>query len=158
MSRFELQTLVAVLALGMLSAVPASAQEDTRVLPTLLIKGQVVSLDAANPSAVLLRVKDRYGFETPIIINADTRVEQGGAAVGREALADGVQVEVEYNFDVNTAERHAVAVKLAVVESAAAAGAPAEPSAPEAPAMTEPAAEPAPEAMTPPAPAEPAEQ
>jgi hypothetical protein len=133
------------LAIALVGGFPMSiltAEEGVKTLPTLLIKGEVVSLDTNDPSATLLKVKDRYGFETPIFLMPETKISQGDAAVSSSSLSTGTMVEVEYNFDVNTAKRHAVTVKVA----SAAAPAPAEPAAPAS-------SEPAPEA---PAPAEPA--
>jgi hypothetical protein len=112
-------------------AVAAVSAEDSRALPTLLIKGEVVSLDTSDPAAPLLKVKDRYGFETPIFLTSTTTISQGQTALDASALAAGAAVEVEYNFDVNTAKRHAVSVKLPMPM----------PTAP--PAMAEPSAQPA---------------
>jgi len=78
----------------------------------LLIKGEVVSLDSSDAAAPLLKVKDRYGFETPIYLMATTKIAQGETALDASTLTSGATVEVEYNFDVNTAKRHAVSVKL----------------------------------------------
>ena len=121
-----------------------AAEENAKTLPTLLIKGEVVSLDSSDPSATLLKVKDRYGFETPIFLTPETKMTQGDAAIQVASLIAGASVQVEYNFDVNTAKRHAVSVKLAapVLEAtptAPAASTPA-PEATPAPAATEPAA------------------
>src|SRR3989338_9140761 len=107
-------------ALGVLlvcgiSSTPVFAQEEAKTLPTLLIKGEVVSLDNTDPAAALLKVKDRYGFETPIYLTQETKITQADATVTAASLASGSAVEVEYNFDVNTAKRHAVSVKLAVL-------------------------------------------
>ena len=112
---------------GSLSAVAFGAEEGAKALPTLLIKGEVVSLDSNDPSATLLKVKDRYGFETPIFVSQETKVAQGDATMPLTKLAVGTPVEVEYNFDINTAKRHAVSVKVAKPTQAAAA--PATPSA-----------------------------
>jgi len=131
---------------GGLSMPSGLAEEGTKVLPTLLIKGEVVSLDASDPSAALLKVKDRYGFETPIFLTADTTISQDGATLDSSRLAMGTPVEVEYNFDINTAKRHAVSVKVATTPPAAEA-APAAEAVPttQVPAPVEvPAAEPAP--------------
>ena len=125
-----------------------AADETAKTLPTLLIKGEVVSLDSTDPSATLLKVKDRYGFETPIFLTPETKITQGDAAAQVASLIAGTSVQVEYNFDVNTAKRHAVSVKLA----APAAAAPAAEATPVAPA----ASTPAPEAMPAPAAVEPA--
>src|SRR3989338_11475378 len=103
--------LTAALALSVSAAM--AAETEAKALPTLLIKGEVVSLDTNDPSGTLLKVKDRYGFETPIFVTADTKVSQGEAASAVSSVTPGVAVEVEYNFDVNTAKRHAVSVKLA---------------------------------------------
>ena len=135
---------------GGVAASSARAEDGIKALPTLLIKGEVVSLDTTDPSAELLKVKDRYGFETPIFLTSETKITQGDAPLGASSLAAGTAVEVEYNFDVNTAKRHAVSVKVPapVAEPAASETlpapaveepAPAEPAAPEAPAA--PAAE-----------------
>ena len=129
--------LAAVLA-GGLPVMVVAAEDGVKTLPTLLIKGEVVSLDTADPSATLLKVKDRYGFETPIFLTQDTKVTRGTETAAASALATGTPVEVEYNFDVNTAKRHAVSVKLA------------------APAATEPAAQPAPAVTATPTTTEPA--
>ena len=149
-SRFIMSGL-AVAAAVALVAKPAFSEGEGKALPTLLIKGEVVSVDANDPNGTLLKVKDRYGFETPIFLTAETKVMQGDAASTVSSVAPGVPVEVEYNFDVNTAKRHAVAVKVAP----AAPAAPAESAAPAAaaPAMPEaaPAASAAPEASSAPA-------
>ena len=146
---------LAILFAGAFRTTALFAEEATKALPTLLIKGEVVSLDTSDPAATLLKVKDRYGFETPIFLSSETKVMQGDATVALSGLTTGSKVEVEYNFDVNTAKRHAVSVKLAASTPAEAApAAPAEPvaaSAPAAPATPAPAA---PE--TPAAPAAPA--
>ena len=89
------------------------AEEASKPLPTLLIKGEVVSLDTNDPTANLLKVKDRYGFETPIFLTPETKITKGEAPVQAANLAAGTGVEVEYNFDINTAKRHAVSVKVA---------------------------------------------
>lgn len=128
--------LASVVVLGVSGA--SAAAEDGKVLPTLLIKGEIVSVDATDPSALLVKVKDRYGFETPIFLRQDTKVSQGDASVSPSNLAAGTPVEVEYNFDVNTAKRHAVTVKVAPAAAATEA-----PAAPAAPALEAPAAAPA---------------
>ena len=143
-----------VLAAG-LPIAGASAEDGIKTLPTLLIKGEVVSLDATDPAANLLKVKDRYGFETPIFLTSETKINKGADTEPASSLTAGTPVEVEYNFDVNTAKRHAVSVKVATpaAEAAPATSAapmavpgaasdmPAEPmETPAAPASTEPAA------------------
>jgi len=141
----------AAVALAGASVMPALfAQEAQKALPTLLIKGEVVSVDTTDPAASLLRVKDRYGFETPIYLTQDTKIAQGDQALTAATLTAGSAVEVEYNFDINTAKRHAVSVKV----SGPAAATTASPAAPEASVPTpspEPAAAPAatPEAAAP---------
>ena len=109
-----------------------AADETAKALPTLLIKGEVVSLDTNDPAATLLKVKDRYGFETPIFLTSETKVTQGDTAAASSNLTAGTKVEVEYNFDVNTAKRHAVSVKLAAATPAPSAPMAAAPAAPEA--------------------------
>ncbi len=109
--------LTAALALSASAAM--AAEGDAKALPTLLIKGEVVSLDTNDPNGMLLKVKDRYGFETPIFVTAETKVTQGDAATALSNVTSGAAVEVEYNFDVNTAKRHAVSMKLAAVPKAA---------------------------------------
>jgi hypothetical protein len=131
--------LTAAFALSASAAM--TAEGEAKALPTLLIKGEVVSLDTNDPSGTLLKVKDRYGFETPIFVTTDTKVSQGDAASALSSLTPGVAVEVEYNFDVNTAKRHAVSVKLAAALPAAPA-APAPAASTSAPAAA-PAAPPA---------------
>ena len=139
----------------------ASAEEGAKALPTLLIKGEVVSTDTSDPAASLLKVKDRYGFETPIFLTPETTITQDGTDQQASSLAAGTPVEVEYNFDVNTAKRHAVSVKVAAapaVETAAPAEA-APALAPESAAPAEasaevPAAEAAPVAAEPQPPVE----
>ena len=114
----------AVLAAGVLGQAVFAAEEGTTALPTLLIKGEVVSLDASDPAAKLLTVKDRYGFETPIYLTQEAKVMRGEETFDLANLATGTAIEVEYNFDINTAKRHAVSVKVAVpaaVEQPAAA-------------------------------------
>ena len=88
-------------------------QESKPVIPTLLIKGEVVSLDANDPTATLLTVKDRYGFETPIFLTPETKISQGDQALATQDLTSQTAVEVEYTFDINTAKRHALSVKVA---------------------------------------------
>ena len=143
------------LASGLPSLALFAAEEGAKALPTLLIKGEVVSVDSTDPSAVLLKVKDRYGFETPIFLPQDAKITQGDQTLAVASLTSGTAVEVEYNFDINTAKRHAVSVKVPVpVPAAETAAAPAaapvsvalpvappapEPAAPEAPAQAAPA-------------------
>ena len=132
----------------------ASAEEAAKAaLPTLLIKGEVVSNDTSDPAASLLKVKDRYGFETPIYLTAETKIAQGDQTLPATGLTAGTSVEVEYNFDINTAKRQAVVVKVG--GPAATASAPADavaapaavpaqekaPAAPATPAASAPAAE-----------------
>ncbi len=174
-----------VLGIVLASALPvagvcAAETDVVKPLPTLLIKGEVVSVDTSDAAAALIKVKDRYGFETPIYLKAETKITEADALVAITALASGTHVEVEYNFDVNTAKRHAVSVKVAAVKveapaaaapaaeaTAAPAEAPAAAPAAEAPALAAPeAATPAPAAPETPAapveapatPAEPAAQ
>jgi hypothetical protein len=145
-----------------------SAEDGVKTLPTLLIKGEVVALDAADPAATLLKIKDRYGFETPIYLTPQTKVAQGEAAAEISAVTTGASVEVEYNFDVNTAKRHAVSVKLpgaaaaipaleAAVEAVPAEGAAVE-AAPDAAEAMDAAVEAVTEDVAPPAESEPAAQ
>jgi len=102
-----------VLACGLPMAAFAAEEAVSKPLPVLLIKGEVVSVDATDPSASLLKVKDRYGFETPIYVTSQTKIAQGEQTVPLSSLSAGSSVDVEYNFDVNTAKRHAVSVQLA---------------------------------------------
>ncbi len=150
------------LAVFLSGVLPMSAllAQESKALPTLLIKGEVVSLDTSDPAASLLKVKDRYGFETPIFLTPETEIQGADAtALAASNLTTGAAVEVEYNFDVNTAKRHAVSVKVTSTPAAAQpAEAPAAPAAPEAAAPAAPveapapaAAEPAPAAETQPA-------
>ena len=148
-----------LLTVGLVGAsiVPAVMAEEApkTALPTLLIKGEVVSNDTSDPSAALLKVKDRYGFETPIYLTADSKILQGDQTVASSNLAAGTNVEVEYNFDINTAKRQAVNVKVipaastasaipsAATAAPAASAAPAAEAAPSQPASSEPAAAPA---------------
>lgn len=141
--------LAAVLA-GGLPVAGALAEDGIKTLPTLLIKGEVVSLDTTDPAATLLKVKDRYGFETPIFLMPETKINRGSEMAAASTLTSGTPVEVEYNFDVNTAKRHAVSVKLAA--PAAAEMAPAAPAA-EAPSAA--SSEPAPAAPAAETPAQP---
>ena len=139
------------LGMALASGMPIAAlyaETESKALPTLLIKGEVVSIDANDPSATLLKVKDRYGFETPIFLSSETKIAQGDATIASSSLAAGTPVEVEYNFDINTAKRHAVSVKVS--KPAQAATAPASPavsspsvSASVAAQVTQPAATPA---------------
>ena len=130
---------------GGICASSVRAENGTKTLPTLLIKGEVVSVDANDPSATLLKVKDRYGFETPIFVTPETKISQGEAAQTIASLAAGTPVEVEYNFDINTAKRHAVSVKVVAQAPAAPSAAPAAeaPAAPASPMVSAPAAAPA---------------
>ena len=119
-------TAAVALVSGLLAPV-VCAEEAQKALPTLLIKGEVVSVDTSDPAAALLKVKDRYGFETPIYVTQDAKVRQGEQALATADLAGGTLVEVEYNFDINTAKRHAVSVNVSKpAAAAAAAAAPAE--------------------------------
>jgi hypothetical protein len=142
-----------VLSLMLAVGLPLSAlqaEEGAKPLPVLLIKGEIVSLDTNDPTAALLKVKDRYGFETPIYVTPEAKITQGETAVPITNLSTGISVDVEYNFDVNTAKRHAVTVKAASAAAQAAVAAPA-PAAEAAPA-----AEPAAPALATPEPAAPA--
>ena len=161
--------VLGITLVGGVSSAALAVEESAKVLPTLLIKGEVVSLDSSDPAAALLKVKDRYGFETPIYLESATKIMQGEVAVPATSLSTGTPVEVEYNFDVNTAKRHAVSVKVAsalvtpaapavatptpVTPAAPAAAAPAEPA---APVMTPAPAAPAASSAAPEAPAQPA--
>ena len=140
------------LALAGVLPLSAFCAEEVKSLPTLLIKGEVVSVDSNDPANVLLKVKDRYGFETPIYLTQETKISKGDAALKAADLSMGTGVEVEYNFDVNTAKRHAVSVKVAT-PAATATTAPAAPAAPTSVPEATPAAaapaEPAPAAATP---------
>ena len=144
---------MAVGLVALTTSVPvAGAQEGSKALPTLLIKGEVVSVDTADPAAPLLKVKDRYGFETPIYLGQETKITRADQAATAADLAQGLAVEVEYNFDINTAKRHAVNVKVTAGEPpvSAEATAPAAPAAQpaEAPAQTTEEAASAPAAET----------
>ena len=144
--------VVGIVLAGSLPASALVAQEGPKALPTLLIKGEIVSVDATDPAASLLKVKDRYGFETPIFLTQETKITQGDSALAVANLTTGAAVEVEYNFDVNTAKRHAVSVKLAAPTPPAEAAAPAA-ALPESTQTVAPPAEPAPaEVEAPPAP------
>ena len=151
--RFALGAILAggVSVSAVLAAEEGAAKESTRVLPTLLIKGEVVSLDSNDPNATLLKVKDRYGFETPIYLTPETKITQGDTTQTVSSLTPGTSAEVEYNFDVNTAKRHAVSVKLTVPTSSAQApmGATSTPPAPAAAAQPTPAAPQAPATSAP---------
>ena len=138
------------------SALRAAEETSAKPLPVLLIKGEVVSMDTNDPTVSLLKVKDRYGFETPIYVTPEAKISQGGDSMAISNLTTGSMVDVEYNFDVNTAKRHAVSVKLAAAPTAAAAltTPSSTPPAAAVPAPTEVA--PATESATPAAPAEPA--
>ena len=125
----------AILATGLPISALHAAEGESKALPTLLIKGEIVSVDTGDPAATLIKVKDRYGFETPIFLKAETKITQGETTLNAGALSSGNTVEVEYNFDVNTAKRHAVSVKVATAAPAeaapaAAAAAPATPPMP----------------------------
>ena len=125
------------LAVGAIGQAVFAAEEGTTTLPTLLIKGEVVSLDTSDPSAKLLTVKDRYGFETPIYLTQEAHIMKGGEAFDLANLGTGTAVEVEYNFDINTAKRHAVNVTVIVPPAAVEPAAPTVPAAPAAAAPTE---------------------
>jgi hypothetical protein len=106
-------SLLVALVFGLGVAFGVGAEGEVRNLPTLLIKGTVESINPDESGALLLKVKDRYGFETPIYLNNDVQVTQ---ADQQRTLADvkpGSAVEVEYNFDVNTAKRQGVVVVIA---------------------------------------------
>ena len=118
-SRIVACGLALTAAVALSASAAMAAEGEAKALPTLLIKGEVVSLDTNDPTGSLLKVKDRYGFETPIFVTTDTKVSQGDAASALSSVTPGVAVEVEYNFDVNTAKRHAVSVKLAATPPAA---------------------------------------
>jgi len=139
------------LAVGAIGQAVFAAEEGTTTLPTLLIKGEVVSLDTSDPSAKLLTVKDRYGFETPIYLTQEAHIMKGGQPFDLANLGTGMPVEVEYNFDINTAKRHAVNVTVIVPAAAAEPSAPAMPAAPEAaaPAPAAPVAEAVPAPVAP---------
>ena len=129
-----------LLALGLFSAsiAPLAAEEAPKAtLPTLLIKGEIVTLDTSDPASSLLKVKDRYGFETPIYVTKETKITQNDQAVELADLKSGEMVEVEYSFDINTAKRHAANIRRTPAgATAAATGAAAAQAAPEAAAAT----------------------
>ena len=133
------------LASGLCASVLYAAESGPKALPTLLIKGEVVSVNTTDPSATLLTVKDRYGFETPIYLTQEAKVSQSDQPFNVANLTVGTGVEVEYNFDINTAKRHAVSVKVEKPKPAAtqAAATPAPATAPAAPGPAVEAAEPA---------------
>ena len=114
---------VALAGASMAPVVLAAEEVATKALPTLLIKGEVVSVDTSDAAAMLLKVKDRYGFETPIYLTKETKIWQGDQASTAESLAPKAAVEVEYNFDINTAKRQAVNVKISAAAQAASTGA-----------------------------------
>jgi hypothetical protein len=124
---------IAVGSIALTTFVPvAGAQEGSKALPTLLIKGEIVSVEQTDPAAPLLKVKDRYGFETPIYLGEETKIARADQALAAADLTQGLAVEVEYNFDINTAKRHAVNVKVTAGEAPAAPAA----QSVEAPAQT----------------------
>ena len=150
------RVVLGIILTGGVSASALAAEEASKPLPVLLIKGEIVSLDTNDPAAALLKVKDRYGFETPIYVTPEAKIAQGETTVPITSLTTGTSVDVEYNFDVNTDKRHAVSVKLAASvpapTQAAAAPAPAAPAAEmAAPAAAGPSAVVSP--VSPPAPA-----
>ena len=114
---------VALAGAAMAPVVLAAEEAATKALPTLLIKGEVVSVDTSDAAASLLKVKDRYGFETPIYLTKETKISQGDQAATEASLTPKTAVEVEYNFDINTAKRQAVNVKISPAAQAASAGA-----------------------------------
>lgn len=114
-------TVALALSGGAVTQAVSAAEEAQRTLPTLLIKGEVVSVDTSDPQAALLKVKDRYGFETPIYLSSNTKIAQGDQTLTAANLAAGRAVEVEYNFDINTAKRHAVNVAVSAPAATAAA-------------------------------------
>ena len=126
-TRIRIVLGVALALSGPMGVLIAEETAAATQLPVLLIKGEVVSLDTSDTSAALLKVKDRYGFETPIYVTPDAKVMQGEAVVPMASVTVGSSVAVEYNFDVNTAKRHAVSVKLSAAATPAAA-APATPA------------------------------
>ncbi|PIQ83523.1 MAG: hypothetical protein COV75_07060 [Candidatus Omnitrophica bacterium CG11_big_fil_rev_8_21_14_0_20_63_9] len=136
------------------AAAPAEVGQGVKALPTLVISGEVVSVDTGDPAAQQLKVKDRYGFETLIYLASNTALTQGGSTIPATSLTPGSPVEVEYNFDINTAKRHAVSVKLSVPEAAPSTASTPTPEAVPAPAPASeeaPAPAPAPEATETPA-------
>lgn len=122
-----MQWAVVAAVVGASSVSAFGAQEPTpqKTLPTLLIKGDVVSVDTTDAAATLLKVKDRYGFETPIYLTQETKVGQGSQTLAVANLTPGTAVEVEYNFDINTAKRHAVRVEVGAAAQSASTAAPA---------------------------------
>ena len=102
------------------------AEEASKPIPTLLIKGEVLSFDTHDPSATVLTVKDRYGFETPILVSPETKIKRGDQVMGASDVTSGANVEVEYTFDINTAKRHAISVAV-VIPQATVASQPAQP-------------------------------
>jgi hypothetical protein len=111
--------MMTAILMGTLPLSGRCAEGKSAALPTLLIKGEVISLDTTDPSAALLKVKDRYGFETPIILTPETTVSRGESPATMSDVQSGATVEVEYNFDINTARRHAVSVTLPAPPAAA---------------------------------------
>lgn len=146
--KYSMSRWMAVAVLAVAATTPVGfAEETTKALPTLLIKGEVVSVDTNDPTVTLIKVKDRYGFETPIYVTSDAKIAKGDQMLTAANLAAGTPVEVEYNFDINTARRHAATIKVttptATASSPAAQASPASPepaaAAPETPAPITPA-------------------
>lgn len=107
----------ALLVLGLPMASVGAQEESASMIPTLLIKGEVVSVDANDPTAILLTVKDRYGFETPIYLTDQTRIVRGERVLTPSDLTAQTSVEVEYTFDINTAKRQAISVTVSESEA-----------------------------------------
>ena len=89
-----------------------AAEETAKTIPELLIKGEVEAVDTTDPAENILKVKDRYGFTTPIGLSGETKIMQGDKVVTASDLAVGATVKVRYSFDVNTAKRHAISVEV----------------------------------------------
>ncbi len=112
---------VALASAAVMPAVFAADETAQKALPTLLIKGDVVSVDTNDPTTALLKVKDRYGFETPIYLTQEAKITKGDQTLAVADLKAGTPVEVEYNFDINTAKRHATTVKISQPAASASA-------------------------------------
>lgn len=108
----KLGILSAVIFGVIIGAQGVGAETARKPIPTLLIKGEIVEMDTSDTSSIQMVLQDRYEFQTPLFLDKTATITQGETELGISQLREGLEVEVEYNFDVNTAKRHVVSIQL----------------------------------------------
>jgi len=97
---------------------PAATQAPASVAPEIAIKpititfsGKTVKVDSGATPA-MIQVEDRYGVKKDISVTSEAKIMQGNAAKNLADLKDGVNVTVEYTYDVATGKRTAQTINV----------------------------------------------